>query len=359
LRDFVTDTLFALHARSIHDTLLRSGAGLHDMRNADSLEMRIGADLAADDDASGGTGPTPLAWLEPVAPFSRAVPQAVGPSRIAWFLDGTQRTLPGYHHSAIPVMASITSAAILRRRRADDLGVLPGMLALDRCWLAPLRSGNSAIDAFIRAVSEAEIRVVDPLDELDEAAYRACLHDYANTEQRALRRSRENRARLERALLASWSAREDADDTWIVVDGALRDPAPNAIGLVKSFTRQYVTGFQADELFRLPAGYRTAAFAVEDQWRAGNFTVWYLRMWDARGRDPRHALIRVEVAGDTLSPEMIDELSAWILAERRPRATADARWATLLYPIHYLEQILKRLTDAEIRHWPGSGAARA
>ena len=46
-------------------------------------------------------------------------------------------------------------------------------------------------------------------------------------------------------------------------------------------------------------------------------------------------------------------MSAWLMAERTPRATADARWATLLYPVHYLERILKRRLEADTRGWPG------
>jgi hypothetical protein len=142
----------------------------------------------------------------------------------------------------------------------------------------------------------------------------------------------------------------------MIVDGALRGHSQNTIGLVKSFTRQYVSGSEADQLFRLPAGYRTAAFVVEDKWRPGAYAVWYLRFWDATGRDPRHSLVRIEVADPAITPQQVDTLSGWLLAERAPRATADPRWATLLYPIHYLERILKRYIDNETRYWPGTGA---
>ena len=66
---------------------------------------------------------------------------------------------------------------------------------------------------------------------------------------------------------------------------------------------------------------------------------------DATGRDPRHSLVRVEIADPSLATGQIDAISAWVLAERIPRATADSRWATLLYPIYYLEQILKRYIE--------------
>ncbi len=69
--------------------------------------------------------------------------------------------------------------------------------------------------------------------------------------------------------------------------------------------------------------------------------------------DARHALVRVEAGPEVREQAQIDELSAWLMAERTPRATADARWATLLYPVHFLEQILKRRLAADTRGWPG------
>jgi hypothetical protein len=36
------------------------------------------------------------------------------------------------------------------------------------------------------------------------------------------------------------------------------------------------------------------------------------------------------------------------MTEKRPRASADARWANLLYPVHFLERILKQYVDREL-----------
>ena len=79
--------------------------------------------------------------------------------------------------------------------------------------------------------------------------------------------------------------------------------------------------------------------------------MWYLRLWDSAGLDARHALVRIEAAHDVADTAEIDQLSSWLLAERIPRATQDARWATLLYPIHHLERMLKRAIDAQTRGW--------
>ena len=82
--------------------------------------------------------------------------------------------------------------------------------------------------------------------------------------------------------------------------------------------------------------------------------MWYIRLWDADGMDARHSLVRVEAHAELVTTEQIDEISSWILAERTPRATGDARWATLLYPVHLLERMLKRRLDADTRGWPGA-----
>ncbi len=116
----------------------------------------------------------------------------------------------------------------------------------------------------------------------------------------------------------------------------------------------------------LAPGHRTTAFHPTDRYRNLGLeaaadpgpdpdarTLWYLRLWDAAGLDARHALIRVEAGPDVRETARIDELSAWLMAERTPRAVADARWATLLYPVHYLERILKRRLEADTRGWPG------
>jgi hypothetical protein len=80
--------------------------------------------------------------------------------------------------------------------------------------------------------------------------------------------------------------------------------------------------------------------------------MWYLRMQNATGQDARHGLIRLETPEVIADPDLADLISSWILAERAPRASADSRWATLLYPIHLLERMLKRRIQAITAGWP-------
>jgi len=353
----VISATFGVQARHLHSGLQRASTNIYDMRSSGSLELRLGAELVYEPALDQLSGPGfRLDWIEANQPFARPVPTLSAPSRVTYFLDGSQRTLPGYHCVAIPIMASITAAAILERSSPSDLRIMPGMISLGSSWLAPLQTSHADIRNFIDLVSRSGNRVVDPLKDVPEPAYSALLRDYTTMEQRALAASREIRGGLERDLLGRWQHRQDNHDDWIIVDGALRGGSQNTIGLVKSFTRQYVSGDYADQLFRLPAGYRTSAFVVDDQWRPGAIAVWYLRLRDATGRDPRHGLVRVEISDPNLGAEQVDAISGWVLAERTPRATADSRWATLLYPIHYLERILKRAIDNEMRFWPGTGA---
>jgi len=286
----------------------------------------------------------------------REVPTLRSRSKLAYFLDGTQRTLPGYFSTSVPIVASINAAAILSRDERGTCHVVPGLLKLRHTWLVPFRTGDDSIDRFITAVDRQEGQVEDPLSELtDPGAYADALSDFGHLVQMAYKRARDLRQKLEEDLLESWIAQTAIEPRadWIVVDGALRSAQPRMVGLVKSFTRQYLTGSDAASLLRLPTRHRTPAFQVfDDWWRKSKVTAWYLRMHDATGRDPRHALVRVETSANITDTAQIDEISAWLLAERIPRATADERWATLLYPVHYLERILKRYLEAETRGWP-------
>jgi hypothetical protein len=58
--------------------------------------------------------------------------------------------------------------------------------------------------------------------------------------------------------------------------------------------------------------------------------------------------MRIEAHRDT-PPESVDEISRWILAERAPLAKPDPRWAAMIYPIHYVEKVLKPLVQGSER----------
>ena len=208
------------------------------------------------------------------------------------------------------------------------------------------------LNKVVAAIERRNEKIVDPLDGLSPERYENELLDFGGVLEQAFNRVGEERKELEDGLLIKWQQASDREDGLILVDGSLRKPVSGAIGLVKSFTRQYVSGAEAATLFRLRHLERTAAFAVTDAWRDSTpIKAWYQRHWDATGRDPRHGLIRLEIYDGWADHPSIDCLADWVTRERLPTAKTDARWATLLYPVHLLEVMLKGQLDGQTRGW--------
>jgi hypothetical protein len=238
--------------------------------------------------------------------------------------------------------------------------MVPGTLRMEHCWLIPEVS-DPRVDDLCARIRASGMRVLDPRSAAQPGGDEDVSLDYGYLHELAYVAARRVREETEARVLADWVGRPDwaAGDDWMVIDGRLRTPYPRTIGLVKQFSGAYLSGEEAETLLGLQPGFRTTAFRPQDDRRrfgpeSEQRTLWYIRLWDADGTDARHALVRIEAAGDVCTTEEIDRISSWILAERTPRATGDSRWATLLYPVHLLERILKRSLDADTRGWPGA-----
>lgn len=330
----------------------REGHVARDMSAAGALELtHIGAPPpTSPDQAAPGEI---FVWLEhdPAAP--RPVKKRSSVPGFRYFLDGTQRTLPCWNVGSIPIVLGFVAAGVLERDEFGRFRIMPGMLAAERFGVAPLRSGNAAINHLCAGLRDDGLHVFDPLEAMtdDEDAYRASLDNFGQLMSLAYQTVLRQRERLEARLLGDWlsSPRQGA----LMVDGSLRGEAPNVVGVVKSFTRQYVSGPEATALFGLAMNERSAAFEVHpSHGRHAPVIAWYQRFWSPDGKDPRHALVRVETSA-AAPAGTIDEIAGWLMDERAPRAANDARWPTLLYPIHYLENVLKQHLNAETRGWPG------
>ena len=368
-----TGRSFTVQVAEMAARLRRDGVPLADMRSSESLELTFsGAVEVRMPSAEAERDAIERIESDPIA--ARAVPAAERGSRLRYFLDGSQRTLQVWRVGLVPVTTTIAAAALLVRNAAGGVGIAPGTLRFQHVWLIPRRATQPGIRDLIDLVEESGGEVVDPLGRIeDDDVYAALAGDYGKLQQAAYVKAREVREELELKLVDDWEAGrpERRDDDWLVVDGRLRSDVGNAIGLVKSMSRQQLTGHEAATVFDLAPGERTTAFRFPlSNWRdlgtrydvdasgaTGKLdapTMWYLRLHNALGQDARHALVRVEAGKHVRGTEQIDELSAWLLAERAPRATSDDRWGTLLYPIHLLEEILKRRVDAHTRGWPAA-----
>jgi hypothetical protein len=78
-----------------------------------------------------------------------------------------------------------------------------------------------------------------------------------------------------------------------------------------------------------------------------------LRQWelDDRTLEDSDAWIAVDGQLKDIRAETVDEVSRWILAERAPLAKPDPRWPSMIYPIHYVEKILKPLVQGSERSY--------
>ncbi|MGC4105411.1 MAG: hypothetical protein QM753_03515 [Thermomicrobiales bacterium] len=347
-----------------------SELGLRDMRRSGSLELSIGSMPASDNPLRTPENfPIELERLEgPIRALE--VPDLHGETRFRYFLDGTQKTLPIGRIGLAPVVVALSVAGILQRTPQGEASLLPGSLRQSQAWVFPLHTGSPELDRIREWLEGRDHTVIDPIapDGILPDNYDALVQHYGRLIELSQRTSATLRAALETDLISFWAGEVSPtdEDAWLVVDGKLRQNVANAIGLVKSLQMQHLAGAEAVALFNLPEGHRTSAFryvtratatAERSEWDDGetpteNRTMWYQRFWDSSGLDARHALVRIEAPHEIDTPEEIDRIAGWLMTERLPRATADPRWPTLLYPIHYLEAILKRRLAALTAGWP-------
>jgi hypothetical protein len=282
----------------------------------------------------------------------RAIAPSSRPSQLRYFLDGGQRTLRGWYVDNFPVLGAVIGAAIVRRDDERVVQLLPSFAKFKLIWIAPKRTDSVALNDLIRILEARGETVIDPLARYRDERYAQESRDFSGIVFSAFKQVGDERRQLEEELLMRWTEQIGHGDGLLLADGSLGKPVPGVVGLVKSFTRQYVGPNEARTLFRLAEGHRMAAFQAEDTWRSDTpVRAWYQRQWRADGRDPRHALIRLELFAEWHDHPSFDDLAAWIYRERVPTAKADARWPSLLYPVHQLELMLKTQMDSLTRGW--------
>src|SRR5215216_719710 len=291
-----------------------------------------------------------------------------GTSRLCYFLDGVQSSREIGRIEMIPVIVATVAAAIVNRcERRFSRMPLESPPTVVQAVILPRSTRDAKVEAFWELLLEAGFSEVGP-DEvpssphlvLDSAEYIADADpsDYVGMRERARGRVRSLRERLEGGLLRRWEGDDrvlEDSEAWIAVDGQLkeiRESNRRAVGLIKSMARPEFVGKDIGMLLDLGPGMRTTSFIPDWQLRRDQSerrTSWYLRMWPPQpGADALGSLMRVEAPRDT-EPEKVDEISRWILAERAPLAKPDPRWPAMIYPIQYVEKILKPLVHGPQR----------
>jgi hypothetical protein len=348
--------------RDIQDRLQRHGIDVADMRKAGSLET----DLIVPQLVAEGIDARHLERLEgPI--IARPIAQR-NETKFRWFIDGTQKTLPVWRIGVVPVIVGVAVVGILERDEHGDCQLLSETVVERTTWFVPTRTQSPELNRLIDVLIEAGQDVRDPLEAFtrstdDLGQYHAIAGNYSHLLYYAQEQAGKVRGAIEQELVRFWAStiRRRDRTRWLAVDGRLQGQYANAVGLVKDPSSQHLYGEEATALYGLDQGHRTTAYQLrprsngaDDELELRNqiFTMWYQRMWPATGLDARHALIRVEASNEVWESDLIDNIAAWLMAERIPRPTQDARWATLLYPIHLLELMLKRRIAAMTVGWP-------
>jgi hypothetical protein len=358
-KDFVAKISVALAVAERKGIYVTAGAGSCD------LEAQQFAHRSSDEEEPIPMG-RPHHLEEPPGP--RDLGRHDGTSRLCYFLDGVQSSREIGRIEMAPIIVATVAAAIVNRcDRQFSRMPLESPPVLVQAVILPRSTGEASAKAFWELLLEAGFSELGP-DEvpssphlvLDSAEYmsEADPSDYVGMRERARVRVRALRERLEGGMLRRWELDDrtlEAPDSWIAVDGQLRDIRESnrrSIGLIKSVARPEFVGKDVGMLLDLEQGMRTTSFVPDWQLRrdpSEQRTSWYLRVWPPqRGADALGSLMRVEAPRDT-EPDMVDEISRWILAERAPLAKPDPRWPAMIYPIHYVEKILKPLVQGSER----------
>jgi hypothetical protein len=282
---------------------------------------------------------------------ARVVP---GESRLRFggFLDGTQASRIVTYHEAVPIVFA-TVAAVIRVRRDRRLLTYGQRPEVERGLYIPRALVPAAL---WDTASAGDYPVIDTGEQAGEGDGSAHDEDGSGGRhpaaliERALQCVRDRRQRLEHVLAERWCVAEERP---LYIDGGLTGServatAAASVGVVKRHRTLYVSADLMPVLAGLRPGERTTAIRIVHARRTA-VSSWYLRLRDARGRDPTWGLVRIEVsdtAPDDITPRA-DEVSRWVMAEAAPPAPLalpDPRWDTMAYGIRDCEEFLRAIT---------------
>jgi len=271
---------------------------------------------------------------------------------VSAFLDGIQRSQLLGHVLGSPLVLG-TVAAVVRVRAERRLETWRAPKMVRAIFAARAQLG----DDLWQELAALALPLIDITERLTPDAVSP--HPMA-MRARALDVIAAERETAERRLAAEWCANEAR---WLWIDGgiagnlAIDERAP-AFGVVKSHNTLYGDPAAVRDILALKLGQRSPAFLAGHRPRRA-VASWYLRIHDADA-DPLHGLVRVEVAPPAQPQNAtmrdsalasafsahVDQLSAWILAERAPLSLPDKRWDTLTYGVYACEQYLKSIVGS-------------
>lgn len=163
----------------------------------------------------------------------------------------------------------------------------------------------------------------------------------------------EQRRKAETQISENWLKNFKTDE-WLCVDGGLNRSTKSSLdsqriaGIIKSHNTVYFPPEEQFKIYSMIAGERSSIFIpVARNKKEKNVYSWYLRIHNRKSAgDPNFGIVRVEIPQnkDLTENELIqtvNEISSWILLEKKPVAFPASRWDRMIYPIKYCEDYLK------------------
>ncbi len=296
-------------------------------------------------------------------------------SGFRYFMDGTSKvwevTWDDSSGIPVPLFLGVYGAAITERRdrRLDLLYV-----AMHYCYLGHFTYLDKDLVRFLGGnmdVQDADkqnsptIRNIaiqrrrDTSDEEPEIK-EAVIPPYAIPDMRAqaYREIKGLREQSERHM-AQWFEKEHSGER-LVCDGSVRRgfdaPGARLIGITKTHRRRMLPPEHHMEVMKLRPYERSALFSVDPYKRDGSQSShhwahnFYLRLQEPV--NPLFGLVRVDFRYGKRrpappSPEQVDELARWVLAETAPTIYPEKRWDIEIYPIAGTESYLHALLPSD------------
>ena len=259
-------------------------------------------------------------------------PVVSGAAPPACFLDGIEQWKVVGYDGVLPVVRAYVAAAV--RRRGEDRRLRTAFEGARDFAIAPLAAMTPERR---RALTEHCPDVVEV--SIEEGTQPGRVLELA---RRAVDSARQG---LEREL-AERCVAGLGNAEWLVIDGLLSVSGklaghPRALGVIKSHGAQFFTGMDLERALTVPGAHRTSVFRARGGHARNEVYSWYLRLWPWEGNDLLYGLLRIEARADAATIAGATVTSGWLLSERAPLATPDARWDRLLYPLHDVETYLK------------------
>lgn len=291
--------------------------------------------------------------LEPMIscyPVEFTFPKDSSCSEFSFFEDGKQRTIQigfiqgeyGDTHVLVPVHYFVVAAVILKRENREL-----------KVWRRPKISQGVFVESSL--VPNQHLLGIFEEGGLAVVSTNAQGADYYNLRRSALQEAKRRRLFLETELIAEWRQSEDAEDSFLVVDGTLmnfrnEENVERCVGVSKTFGNRYFSISDHNRIMQMKEFERSWTFRFHspeddnDDLRLGarERISWYLRLRSKTHADPEFGLIRVEISQRHAeqATDFAKRFSRFLLSERLPTSYPIPRWDKHLYPIQHCEDYL-------------------